>query len=136
MKPTRYILVGSALFPTSDTDIVLSPAGAAAAAAQDVDVRRARADGRSHVGHGQVGDRDPGCRRAGWGTILVVLLDHNAIFADVAECDVLVRDATYGASCAVDGLDADAVLRVGDGRGFDEDVGNGVVGVAADGANG
>jgi hypothetical protein len=27
-------------------------------------------------------------------------------------------------------------LRVGDGRGLDEDVGNGVVGVAADEANG
>ena len=72
-----------------------------------------------------------GCRRAGWATVLVVLLDHIAEFADV-----LVPDATYGASCAVDGLDADAVLRVGDGRGFDEDVGNGVVEVAADGVNG
>jgi hypothetical protein len=38
------------------------------------------------------------------------------VFADVAERDVLVRDATYGASGAVDGLDIDAVLRASDGR--------------------
>jgi len=47
---------------------------------------------------------NPGCWCASCATVLVGLLDHNAVFADVAERDALVRDGTYGASCAVDGL--------------------------------
>jgi hypothetical protein len=61
----------------------------------------------------QPGDGDAASRRAGGRAVLVVLLDDDAVFADVGERDVLVGDGGDGAGRLVDCLDADAILGVG-----------------------
>ena len=64
------------------------------------------------------------------------MLDDDAIRGNVLEGDVLVGDAGNGASGTGDGLDADTVLRVGDGGGENADRLDDVVGAAADRADG
>jgi hypothetical protein len=72
------------------------------------------------------------CRRA----VLVVLLDDDAVVADVGERDVLVGHVGDGAGRFIDGLDAHTVFGVGHGRGGDGDAFYGVIAAAADGAVG
>ena len=49
-------------------------------------------------------------------TYLVILLNDNAVLGDAAESDIFIGNAGDGSSGVVDGLDADAVLGVLDGR--------------------
>lgn len=75
-------------------------------------------------------------RRARRRAILVVLLDHDAVLADVGERDVFIGHGGDGAGRLENGLDAYAVLGVRNGRGRDGDVLHDVVATAADRADG
>ncbi len=72
------------------------------------------------------------CGRA----ILVILLDDNAVTGNSGECDILVRDAGDLTCFLIHGLDAHAVGGGGDSRTGDQDVLDGIVGPAANGADG
>lgn len=112
------------------------PVGAAALAAENVDGGGVGVDGAGDAVHGQALDGDVVGGLAGGPAVLVVLLDDDALLVDVGELDVRVGDVGHVAGLVDDGLDADAVVRVGDGRVGDGHVGDGVVVAAADGADG
>ena len=112
------------------------PVGAGALAAEDVGLNSLAGDGALDAGDGEVGDGDAGGGVACGRAVLVVLLDDDAVLGDVGQRDVLVGDVGDGACRAVHGLDADAVVRVGDLRILDDYALDCVVGAAANGSNG
>lgn len=112
------------------------PVGAGALAAEDVGLDGLGGDGALDAGDGEVGDGHAGGGVAGGRAVLVVLLDHDAVLGDVGQGDVLVGDVGDGAGRAVHGLDADAVVRVGDLRVLDDYALDDVVRAAADGTDG
>ena len=63
------------------------------------------------------------------------MLNDNAVLADAGHGDALVGDAFDGSGGAVNCLDANTVLRVCNGGGFDRYCLDGVVGSAANGTN-
>lgn len=103
------VLASGAVIASSDGNIGPGPVGARSTTAEDIDVRSTRCDGAGDAVDGQVGDRDASGWSARRGTVLVVLLDDDAILGDVLERDVLVGDALHGASGAGDGLDANTI---------------------------
>lgn len=112
-----------------------SPVTAAVVATQNVDLSRVVFQRPGDPVHGQVGDRDPIGRGARRGSILIVLFNHNAVVGDAGQFDVGECDVRDGARRVVNRLDANAVLRVGDGGIGKGDVLDGVVVAASDRAD-
>lgn len=83
--------------------------------------------------HSKVSDGDAGGRVS---LVIVVLLNDNAVVGDARELDVAESNAGNGASLARLGLDADAVLRVRNGRVGDSYILHGVVITATDRSDG
>jgi hypothetical protein len=151
---TGDILTAATLLSTGDINTFPSPAGAAAATAQNVNISSRAADTTGDTIDGKTGNGDAGGGCTGRTAVLVVLLDDDAVFGDAGECDVLVGYAGDGAGGAIDGFDTDAYLRtklvgskrlkrrrrtvlgVLDGGVFDVDGLDGVVGATSNGTNG
>lgn len=101
------ILALVTLLTTSDLNTAPVPTTASTRGAEDVDIGGLTVDGAVDVVQGETGDRDSIGGSTGRATVLVVLLDDNAVLGDTGESDVLVSDTLDGTSGAGDGLDAD-----------------------------
>lgn len=112
------------------------PVRAGTLGAQDVDVGGRGSDRAGNLANLEVGDGDAGGGSASRAAVLVVLLNDDTVLGNVGQGDAGVLDVGDGAGGAVDGLDADAVVAVGDGAVLDADGLDDVVGAAADGADG
>ena len=64
------------------------------------------------------------------------MLNDNTVGCNAREGDVLVGNARDGSSGTGDGLDTDTVGRVLDSRGFNDDIGDNVVGTSTDRSDG
>lgn len=84
------------------------PGEVGARGAEDVDVGTARRNGALDTLQGEAGDGDPGGGSAGWGTVLIVLLNDDAVLGDVQQRDAGISDVGNRARRVVDGLDTDA----------------------------
>ena len=93
------------LLSIRDRDIRETEVGARGA--EDVDVGTAGGDGAFDIFQAETADRNSVGWSAGRGTVLVVLLDNDAVLGDVLEGDVGVCDVGHRAGRTVDGLDAD-----------------------------
>jgi len=124
-----------ALHTTSDAVARPGPVGARTLRAQNVHISTLGRNRTLNILHSQTRDRHTSGRSTSGAAVLVVLLNHDTVLCNVLERNVLVGDAADGAGSAVDGLDAHAVVRVGDGGRQDLDVLDGVVRAAADGAD-
>ena len=131
---SRHILTFRVLLASRNTNASPSPVRTRPRPTKDINLLSTTRDTARHIRDGQI--RDGHTRRRGTcgRAVLVVLLDDDAVAGDVGEGDAAVGDAGDGARGVVDGLDAHAVLGVFDCAVFDLDVGDGVVGAAADGA--
>jgi hypothetical protein len=132
---SRDIQALGALLTSSNAVASPCPARASTLSTKNVHIRAFGRNSSRDILDRQTGDRHTSSRCASRATVLVILLNHNAVFCDVRELNVLVRDAADRPSCTIDGLDAHAVVRVGDARIEDAYVLDGVVGAAAYGAN-
>lgn len=121
---------------TSDAGLAPSPVGTATLAAKNVNVSTARCNSAADARYSEAGDGDAGGRSSSGRTILVVLLDDDTVFGNVGQSNARVRDSADFTGGAVDGLDADAVVRVDDFGVEEFDVGDGVVVAPADRTNG
>lgn len=130
------ILTIAASLASSNRDTGPSPVRARVRAAENVNRSGIVSNRASDVLDGEVSDRNAVGGLASWAAVLVVLLDDDAVVGDVGEGDAGVGDVLYAAGGVVDGLDADAVLGVGDGAVGDVDVCDVVVVAATDGADG
>jgi hypothetical protein len=135
-RATGDVLATSTFLSTCDADTRPGPARAGTTGAKDINIRGTALDGTVDVAKRQARDRHTVGRSACRGTVLVILLDDDAVFANVGERDIFVGNGGDGAGGFVDGLNAYAVLGVGHGRGRDGDVFYGIVAAAADGADG
>lgn len=134
-RTSRHVRALGALLAPSNSHAAPLPARARPLAAQKVDWCRAARNGALDSIQSQISDRHAcrgGTRRA---SILVILLNHNAVLGDVGERDVAVRHIVYLASSAVYSLDAHTILRVGNGGVFYYDTVDCVVRAATDGAD-
>lgn len=131
----RHILTLRARLPTSNLHIRPSPIRAAPITAQNINRSSIALNGASNPLHGQIGNRNASGGSTGRTAVLVVLLNDNAVVGDARELDVVEGYARNFAGGAGDGLNADAVGRVGDGRVGDCDVADGIVVAAANGAD-
>lgn len=79
-SPGRNTSAVTACLSSSDGNI--APCPSRAGGTEDVDVSRIGLDGSLDTGDGQVcdGDAISGC--AGWGTVLIILLDDDAVVGD------------------------------------------------------
>lgn len=112
-----------------------SPVRAAALTTQNVDISRAALDSTSHFLHGEISDRDTSSGSSSRATILIVLLNNNTLLRNRRQLDIRERDLLDGARRTGNGLDADAVVRVGHLGVGDGDVLDVVVVAPADGSN-
>lgn len=135
-SPSRHIAALSALLPARNRNAIPLPPGARSLSTEQIHRRRTAANGALNAVQRQRRDRNTRSGSAGGASVLVILLDDNAVLGDVGQRDVAVGDVVYLSGSAVDGLNADAVLGVGDGGLLDDDAVDGVVGAAADGADG
>ena len=124
------------LLATGDLVARPLPAGASARGTEDVGVGTSAGDTDSVISHGKASDRDASGGLAGGRTVLVVLLDNNTVLGDSREDVAGVSDAGDLASSAVDSLNTETVLRVGDLVVQELDVGDGVVVTTTDGTDG
>lgn len=123
----RHVLALAASISTLNTNTAPVPARASARSTQNIHISRAARNGTLDVVQSEAGNGDTvggGTSRA---AILVILLNDDAVLGDAGKSDVLVGDALDAAGLAVDGLDANAVLRVADAAVFDVDGVDGVV---------
>ena len=122
----------------SASDLVAGPlpVGAGSLTAKDVGLNTLGRNSASDARDLEIGDGNTGGGLASGGAVLVVLLDDDTVLSDVGEGDVLVGDVGDGASGARDGLDADTVVGVENLGVLDDNVLDGVVGAATDGADG
>ena len=124
---TRHIRARRALLSTRDANTSPGPVRAASAATKDVNLRSTTRHATCNTADGEAGNGHSSRGLAGGASVLIVLLDDDAVLCDVGQLDVLVCHALDRARCPGDGLDANAVIRIGDGGGLDDDVGNVVV---------
>lgn len=124
-----------ALLASSDAIARESPVRARTLSTQQVDVGTARRHRSLDVLDRQIGDRDTSSGLASRAAVLVVLLNDNTVLGNVLQSDVRVRDISDLAGSAVDSLDANAVVGVGDGGGGDGNALDDVVGAATNRAN-
>lgn len=75
----RHIAAVGASLATGHLDIRPRPVGAATLAAQNINISSAALDSASHPFEGEVGDGNASSRSASRATILVVLLNDNAL---------------------------------------------------------
>lgn len=131
----RHILTLAARITTSDRHTRPSPVRAATITAENIDPSCIALNGTSNVFHSQVSDWHTGRRVASGATVLVVLLEDDAIVGDAGENDVGKAHTRDRAGRAGDGLDANTVCRVRHRRVRDSHVLDGVVVAAAHGAD-
>lgn len=112
------------------------PAGASTRGTENVGVGASAGHTDSVISHGKTGNRDASSGLSSRGAVLVVLLDNNTVLGDSREDVARVSNAGDLASSAVDSLDTETVLRVGDLVVQELDVGDGVVITTTDGTNG
>lgn len=112
------------------------PGPSRALGAKNVDVGSTGRDGTLDVGEGNVSDGDTGSWLTGWGTVLVILLNNNTVGCNTGKSDVLVGNAGDRSSSTRNSLDADTVGRVLDSGGFNDDIGDSVVGTSTDRSDG
>lgn len=129
------VLARLLVLTTGDINALPGPVSAGAGTAQDVDRLGGALDGAGDLVDGDILNGDAVGGGAGRRTVLVVLLDDDAVLGDVLELDVVVGDVGDGAGLLVDGLDADAVVGVDDVAVGDVHALDDVVVAAADGAD-
>lgn len=113
-------LAGGRSLATSD--LVASPGPILSRSAENVDVGTLGDNITNDVGDGDVGDGNARSGLTGGRAVLVILLDDDAVLADVLEGDMVVDDVGHGAGGARDGLDANTVVGVGNDRVQDADL--------------
>lgn len=128
--------VVAALVSTRNFDVRKRKVGAAATSAENVVIVCIALHGSSDILKHNVGDVDTVGGLAGWATVEVILLHVQTVVANVGHGDVAVGDVGDAAGGARVCLDAHAVLRVDEDGILKEDAVDGVVGLAADGADG
>ena len=131
----RNVLALRALLSAGNINPRPSPVLAAPRPAEDVDTGGTAIHRAGNLLEGDIFDLDAVGRGTCWATILIVLLNNEAVLCDPREFDVLEGNIGDGAGSLVDSLDADAVLGVDDLAVGDGDALDGVVAAAADGAN-
>ena len=131
----RHIATLLASLASSNTNPRPSPVRAATLTTQNVDISRAALNSTSHFLHGEISDRDPGSGSSSRATILIVLLDNNALLRNRRQLDIGEGDLLDGARRAGNGLDPDSVVRVRHLGVGDGDVLNVVVVAPADGSD-
>ena len=117
-------------------NIVDSNVLAAARSTQDVVVPTLLCCGTGDVSHNNIGDQNASSRVAGWTAVQVVLLDVDTVNRNVLYTDVLEKDVVNVSSGVLISLDARTVLGVQNDRVAEHHVGDVVVRLAADRANG
>lgn len=128
-------VAAAGLAASRDLGVLKGDVGATAVAAEDVVVVGVASGSSSHIDEVNARNLDSVGGRASRATVKVVLLDINAIGVDIGEGDVLVCDVADLASGVGVGLDTATVGALDDlGVGKDNTV-NGVVALAADGAD-
>lgn len=120
----------------STSDLVVGPGPVLAAGAKDVDISSAGLDSSSDLVDGDVGDGDTRSGGTSGRAVLVILLNDDTVLGDVGESDGVVLDIGNGTGSARNGLDADTVVGVGNGRVEDADCLDGVVRASTNGSNG
>lgn len=120
----------------STSDLVVGPGPVLAVGAKDVDISSAGLDSSGDLVDGDVGDGDTSSGGSSRRTVLVILLNDDTVLGDVGESDGVVLDIGNGTGSARNGLDADTVVGVGDGRVEDADSLDGVVRASTNGSNG
>jgi len=83
-----YILTIIAGLAASQADITPGPIAAAVLGAQNVDLLGVIFKRTSDAVHSQIGDRDTVSRGTSRRTVLIVLLDNNAVVGDTGEGDI------------------------------------------------
>jgi hypothetical protein len=107
----RNILALFTLLSTSEANALPSPVGAATATTEDIDISSRAADATGNTIDSKPSNGNTSGGNTGRRTVLIVLLDDNAVVSDVGECDVLVSNTGDGAGGARDGFDTDTLLR-------------------------
>jgi len=69
-----------------------------------------------NVINGNLSDRNACGWLARWRSVVVILLNDDTVFVDVGKRDVLVDDVRDGTRGTFDGLNANTVIRVANGR--------------------
>lgn len=128
--------VVAALVTTSNIDVGEGEVLTASIATEDVVGVRVGLDGSGDVLKDNVSDHDTVGGLTSWAAVEVILLDIQTVVGNAGEGDVLVGDVGDGTVGARVGLDAHAVLRVGDDGVLEGDGIDGVVGLATDGPDG
>jgi hypothetical protein len=146
-KPSSYIRLArstgsagnvralGAVDTAGDLDLGPVPLGARALAAKNVGLDTLGSHGTGDTRDIDVGDGNTSGGLAGGRAVLVVLLDDNAVLADVLHRDTRVGDVVDGTGGTRDGLDADTVVRLNDLGVLDKDTVDDVAGTAADRAD-
>lgn len=135
LSRARNISTLGGSLPARNANPTPSPISARPAATKDIDIGSRASNCSGNSIQLQLVNLNTISRRASWRSILIILLDNDAVFLDTAEFDVRVCDACNAASCTGDGLDANTVVGVYDLRVGDCDGVNDVVGAATDGAD-
>jgi len=113
-KVPRRLKVAHTLHAAShNINVVEREIAARSLTAQDIVVLRTRSSGARDVRHGDIADDDAVGGNAGWAAVEVVLLDVDAVLADIRHEDVFVDNAADDAGGVVVRLDARAGLAVG-----------------------
>jgi hypothetical protein len=132
----RHVLALAASLTARDIVSRPGPVRAATVAAENEDGSSLALNTAGNLLDSQTGNGDTGGGSSGRATVLVILLDDDTVLGDVGQLDVgegHVRDVTGG---LVDGLNADAVVRVGHGGVGDGHVLHDVVVAQANGSDG
>lgn len=135
-SPLGNILTLLTLLPPSNLDPIPSPPRTAPTPTENVNISRITRHSPRNSIQRDIRNRHASGRLTGRSTILVVLLNDNAVVGDIGHGDVGVGDLADGAGGAGDGLYADAVCGIGDYGVGDGYVFDRVVVAAADGADG
>lgn len=94
-------------------DSIVRPDPVSAGGADNVDIGASGLDIANNPIHSKAGDRHSSRRVAFRSTVLVVLLNHDAIIGDVRQGNVVVNDIRDRPDLIEPGFDADAIGRVG-----------------------
>lgn len=132
----RVVLASARLLSPSDLHIVPSPVRAATRSAKKIDISSLTIHSTSNALQLHVLNSDTVRGLSRRLTILVILLDNDAIIGDAGHDNVGVCDLRDGTCSTRDGLNSDGVLGVAHGGVFDGDVLDDVVGAVADRADG
>lgn len=132
----RVVLASARLLSPSDLHIVPSPVRAATRSAKKIDISGLTIHSTSNALQFYIRNSDTVRGLTRRLTILVILLDNDAVIGDAGHDNVGVGDLRHGASGTGDSLDPNGVLGIAHGGVLNRDILDDVVGAVADRADG